>query len=315
MILALGVSCIIYAFIPPLLDGVERKLKASIQSRVGPPTVFQTWYDLLKLFSKEVVSHNEPTFFVVALPASLTLVLSLSIAITYVVVSFPNLVANVPERGVQLLFLLSLIMVLTISTHTMHALIYTVSSNPFSIIGTFRALTLDLLNEVMFVTSLALVYGLNIARSFEVFTLTLSPIVILPLFTVAFLSLIISVYVSSRRLPYDLHEAEPELASGSIIELSGPLLGLYVYSHLVERYTLTSIPVSMFILALIRSFNPLAQVLALHLGTSFLFLLFGLVSFTIGRSRVDLALRTIALLYVFFILIYIGVYIFGYIYK
>jgi len=55
------------AWLSILLDGVERKIKARIQSRIGPP-VTQTLYDLLKLLEKEVKPIHTMPF--VCLPCS-----------------------------------------------------------------------------------------------------------------------------------------------------------------------------------------------------------------------------------------------------
>lgn len=310
LILVLAVSGLTYMLIPPLLDGVERKIKADVQSRVGPPTVLQTWYDVLKLFSKEIVSQSKPTFFILALSASLTLIIALSLILTYTVVALSSL--SLTKNNV--FFPLSLILVLAVSEHAIHFLIYTVSSNPFSIIGAFRALTIDIMNEAMFVTFLAIMFSIVVTSDGSI-TSIFSSRATLPLLVASFIPLTVSTYISSRRLPYDLHEAEPELASGSIIEFSGPVLGLYIYNHLVERYVVTSVPVAMLIMALARGLNPLLYVLALHVGASLLYLLFGLLSFTIGRSRTDMAFKTISLLYILTILVWIGVYVFGYIYR
>ncbi|MEM4758157.1 MAG: NADH-quinone oxidoreductase subunit H [Desulfurococcaceae archaeon] len=314
LILVLALSSLIYMFIPPLLDGIERKIKADIQSRVGPPTVLQTWYDILKLFSKEMISQSKPTFFIFALSASLTLLLILSLILTYIIVNPNNTLLEFGTTRTSFL-LLSLILVLIISIHAINSLIYTVSSNPFSIIGVFRALTVDLMNEAMFVSFLVIMFSLVINRNSVSIIQLFSHKRTIPLIIVSYIPLVLSTYISSRRLPYDLHEAEPELASGSIIELSGPALGLYIYNHLIERYIVTSIPVTMLILALMGCLNPLLCVLILHLGTSILYLFFGLISFTVGRSRIDMAFKTISLLYIFAILVWIGVYIFEYIYR
>ena len=53
MLLSLAAAVISMA-LAPVYDGVERKVRAAIHTRIGPP-VLQTWYDIVKLFSKEAV--------------------------------------------------------------------------------------------------------------------------------------------------------------------------------------------------------------------------------------------------------------------
>ena len=51
----------------PLLQGVIRKLKAGMQGRVGPG-VLQTYYDLLRLFKKDMVVSDVTSWVFKAAP-------------------------------------------------------------------------------------------------------------------------------------------------------------------------------------------------------------------------------------------------------
>ena len=55
------ISGIIYIIIAPilggLLQGIDRKLTARMQGRIGP-SILQAFYDVKKLFSKEVIVVN-----------------------------------------------------------------------------------------------------------------------------------------------------------------------------------------------------------------------------------------------------------------
>lgn len=48
--------------------------------------------------------------------------------------------------------------------------------------------------------------------------------------------LVLCIYISSRRTPFDLGEADPELASGIAVELGGPILALTLYATLLTRF-------------------------------------------------------------------------------
>jgi len=288
LVTAFVLTFMLYIFIPPLVDGIERKIKADIQSRYGPPTVLQTWYDILKLMSKEVVTSANPVFLLVPLSLSLTLALFLAIVTSYIAITHID-----PGLG-------ALLLVIILSVHTLNILTYFFSSNPFSILGTFRAISIDVLNEIGLALFLILM--------FVIATTSLSSNTLLTLATL--IPLLVAIYVSHRRLPYDLHEAEPELASGSLIEFSGPLLGIHLYGHLLERYVLTSIPVAIVLHLGGPLNNPLLAPLVLHLTTTALYLVFGVVSAVLGRSKVNLAVKTLMFLYSLAIIIWVGVYVF-----
>ncbi|MEM2008837.1 MAG: NADH-quinone oxidoreductase subunit H [Ignisphaera sp.] len=292
-ILTTFLSVCLYIFIPPILDGIERKIKANIQTRYGPPTIFQTWYDILKLMSKELIMSTKVRYLILPLSISLTLTLFLAIVISLSIVSTTSLLSFYPYAA--------LFLVIVISIHALHLLLYISSANPFSIIGTFRIISIDVANEVGFAAFLVLTMVSRYVNS----SASLS------LFILSFIPLLIAVYVSSRRLPYDLHEAEPELASGSIIELSGPILGLYIYNHLLEKYLLISIPVALIMLMFgLNVGNQSLHLLLLHIFAAIIYMVFSIVSTILGRSRIDLAFKTLILIYSLAIIIWIGVYIF-----
>ena len=48
---------ILAPFLGGLLDGIDRKISARMQRRVGPP-LLQPFYDLKKLFSKQTIAVN-----------------------------------------------------------------------------------------------------------------------------------------------------------------------------------------------------------------------------------------------------------------
>ncbi|MCC6016846.1 MAG: NADH-quinone oxidoreductase subunit H [Desulfurococcaceae archaeon] len=291
-LISIPISILLYIFLPPLLDGVERKVKADIQSRIGPPTILQTWYDILKLISKEVVLSMNPRYVVLTLSLSLTMLISLAVTISYSI-SLLNLD----------MYIVITVLILLLAIHSLYLTLYIFSSNPFSIVGTFRIATIDILNEAGLVAfAILTAVSISISRA--------SPRDYL-LIAIALTALAIAVYVSQRRLPYDLHEAEPELASGAIIEFSGAVLGFYIYSHLLERYILASIPM-IFVAYLMSStlyLNPVIAMLLIHILASSIYLLYAVISALIGRSRVNLAVKTINFIYFLAIAIWLGVYI------
>ena len=61
-------SCVGYILLAPflggLLDGMDRKISARMQGRRGP-SVFQPFYDIVKLFNKQIFLVNRSQFFMV----------------------------------------------------------------------------------------------------------------------------------------------------------------------------------------------------------------------------------------------------------
>ncbi|MEM1561145.1 MAG: NADH-quinone oxidoreductase subunit H [Ignisphaera sp.] len=284
-VLAIATSMLLYIFLPPLLDGIERKIRAKIQTRYGPPTILQTWYDIIKLSSKELrippTLHYSLFLFILSLSLSITTLYLLS----YILISFD-------------IYTLTIIVVLIISTHSLLILVSTLSSNPFSIIGVFRGLTIDIVNEMGFIASIPLYY-----LSIKTFDLSVKSFILL-LFSILFIFIVS--YVGSKRLPYDLHEAEPELASGSIIEFSGPMLAIYLYLHLIDRYTVIALPITMGI-GMGLAVTPFISLFFIHVIAALVYIIFGAVAALLGRSRIDIAVKTLMLIYLLIVIAWIVV--------
>ncbi|MCS7110804.1 MAG: NADH-quinone oxidoreductase subunit H [Ignisphaera sp.] len=282
---AVIISLFLYILLPPLLDGIERKIRAKIQARYGPPTVLQTWYDILKLASKELKIPFTLKYgaFLLILAFSLTIVTLY--LLTYILVSFD-------------IYILTLVIVLIISAHSLLVFMSTLSSNPFSIIGIFRGLAIDVVNEMGFIVSIPLYY-----LSVKTFDSSIKSFLLLSLSLL--LALMVS-YVGSKRLPYDLHEAEPELASGSIIEFSGPMLALYIYLHLIDRYAMVALPIAIGVSTGL-SLLPYISLILTHIIAIFVYILFGAIAVLLGRSRIDIAVKTLMLIYSIIITVWIAV--------
>jgi len=272
---------VVSAFLPPLLDGVERKVRAKIQSRIGPPTVMQTWYDLRKLAVKELKMPLGGELAVLTVFLSLITSVSSIAYLTYVLIT----------STLNPLSIATLIVLITAS-HNLTLLSSVSTSNPFSIVGSYRNVTLLLVNEFGFMAGF-------IATLYALVRLSTNPTPLSFLaYALGLAALIISTYVGCGRLPYDIHEAEPELASGALIEFSGVALGTYLYTHLMMRYVF-SLLVAYAISTLIIGFtNALVVIAVLALLTSIIYILYGVVAAMLGRTRVDLGVRTLFTLYV-----------------
>jgi len=272
--------------LPPLLDGVERKVRAAIHSRIGPP-VTQTWLDILKLASKEAKLPRGAEL------AGLTVLISLSIA-----VALAASLAAFTAFGAVGVGPVVAVMVMLFSLHSLSMATGCASSNPFAAIGSFRRVFLNVVNEVGLALSVALALAsrwfIPGARGWA-------------LLGVATAMMVVACFSSSGRLPYDIHEAEPELASGTIIELSGPLLAAELYSHLVERWVLASLPLYVSLAPFVST--PWLRCLLLLAGGACAWMCFAIASAVLGRSRADLAIRSLGAIYTASTIAWVGIWL------
>ncbi|NLY55862.1 MAG: NADH-quinone oxidoreductase subunit H [Firmicutes bacterium] len=225
-----------------LLTGLERKVIARLQGRVGPPLT-QPFYDLVKLWHKRPQAANR-------------------IQIVYVYAHLFFMVTSL------LAFLLGqdLLLILFIFSFATVALILGGLSvdSPYSRIGSQREIIQLVTYEPILVLLVIAYYQVtgsfmvSQARSLEqplLFTLPLVLISFLPVF-------IIKVRKSPFDLATQLHEPHQELVKGIITEYSGPYLALI---ELASWYELV------FLLALVSLFWATNWVGGLLLAAIFFF--------------------------------------------
>ncbi len=284
------------SFLPPLLDGIERKIRAKIQSRFGPPTPLQTWYDLLKLSVKELkipLSCESAAFLTM-----LSLIVAL-FSLYAVVYATLTLTTNID------FMVLAMFLVLVAASHSLSLAASATTSNPFALVGSYRNVLLTILNELGLIVGSfsSLILGLKLATHYSISTLVA--------YLLSLAILVVATYVSSGRLPFDIHEAEPELASGTLIEFSGKILAFYIYSHLLTRYVLSLLVAIALVAPLITFFSSFLLVFSVSLVFStFSYLAYGVVATLLGRTRVDIGVKT---LFTYYLLVLIVLVIFTWI--
>jgi formate hydrogenlyase subunit 4 len=276
-----------YAIIPLILDGLERKLKAALQSRIGPP-VTQTVYDVLKLLLVKE-TKNQPTLPYVTLTLLSSMVMGL-LALYYVTLYI------VQGDIINMFYALALLAVFT-STHTVTPLLV---PNPYSYIGGMREVMLAVVNEAAFITSISL-YTIILQKTLVERVTWVSILIMLLVAIVAF----ISSYATSSRVPFDIAEAEPELASGVFIEFSGRILALNIYNLLLRRLAAKFLVLAPTVI-LISGHGLISLILVLLL-TPLIWALYTTIAVVLGRSRVDIAPLTLAKIYITLLLISITV--------
>jgi NADH-quinone oxidoreductase subunit H len=218
-----------------MVGWVDRKVTARLQYRVGPPW-YQNFADVIKLFYKETLIPEGAArglFFASPLVAMACATL----------VSTILLVTNVaPESS----FIGDIIVVVYLLMIPPIALILGsfASANPLASLGGSREVKLMLSYELPFLLALAVPimkcgYALSIGDIIK--SQEASPAVITSASgAISFLVMIFCVQAKLGFVPFDMPEAETELASGSCIEYSGKMLAIF---KITKAITLFSLPV------------------------------------------------------------------------
>lgn len=195
-----------------LLMGLDRRLTASIQLRVGPP-VLQPWYDLTKLVAKRALPVDRLAAGLLAAHCVLA-----TGALALLLAGGDLIVAVIVLGAAQALFILAAGAV----------------ESPYAQLGVSRELVLLLVSEPLLLL-IVIAYG-TVAGSFSAAAVAAAPP---PVFALPTLGLTLGVLlaITLRKSPFDLassHHAHQELVKGSTTEMAGPWLALAELGHWCE---------------------------------------------------------------------------------
>lgn len=191
------VLLIIFApFIGGLIYGIERKMRARMQNRKGPP-ILQPFYDMYKLLDKQAFIVN-PYHSILGIMHFFTL---------WVVVAFMILGENL--LYVVFLHLLSTLFIILAG--------FSVKSI-YSHIGSNRELLAMIAYEPILVMVAAGFFMLN--DSFDILVIRENTSLIVPMFLL-FLAFLLVVPVKLKKSPFDASEAHQEIIGGVEVEFSG----------------------------------------------------------------------------------------------
>lgn len=224
-------------FLGGLLDGIDRKISARMQGRKGP-SVFQPFYDVIKLFQKEpLVVKRSQTFLVM----------------TYLI--FMVIAGGLFYAGMDLLLcffaLTTCAMFLVLAASFTHS--------PYASVGCQRELVQMMAYEPMvLLTAVGFYVATDTFYVSEIITKDTSAILYLPGVFVGFLFILT---IKMRKSPFDLstaHHAHQEVVRGITQEMVGSNLALI---HLAEWYEV------IFLMGVVALFivnsHPISYVVAL----------------------------------------------------
>lgn len=209
VILVLVLSPIVGCF----LAGVERKVSANLQGRVGP-SLLQPWYDFVKLLNKENVVVNK-----------------------YQNVYILTYIFFIVSSLLMLFFEMDLLMIIFVYTIANVALILggLATGSPYSRIGSERETISMLAYEPILVFYIIGMY--MITGSFKISSLNNLKIPMIVYLPLIFISMLYIMIIKFKKSPFDLsasHHAHQELVKGMFTEFSGPTMAIIELSHWYE---------------------------------------------------------------------------------
>ena len=218
-----------------LIAGIDRKITARMQGRVGPP-LLQPFYDVGKLFEKErAVVTTAQNFYVLAY-------------LIFIALSGALFFAGGDLLLIVFAFTLAHVF-LVLGAYAVHS--------PYSHIGAERELIQVMAYEPMIILAAVGLY--MVSGSFyvnDIATSTVPAIVYLP---GVFLGLLVILTIKLRKSPFDIatsHHAHQEVVKGVTTEFSGSTLGQIEIAHWYENIFLLGLVFLFF------AWNPVIGIIA-----------------------------------------------------
>lgn len=235
-----AISIILYLLLAPLagglLEGLDRKISARMQGRVGP-SILQPFYDVRKLFNKQFIIVNKAqTFLVLSYMVSMIFTGCLFYAGTDILLCF---------------FALS-----TAATFLVFA--SSVTNSPYSSLGSSRELVQMMSYEpAVLLTCVGFYLADKTFNVSDIIQSQYSSIIYLPGF---FISFVFILTIKMRKSPFDIsssHHPHQELVKGITTEMGADILAMYDITEWYENIFLLGV-VGLFVV----NSNPISYVFA-----------------------------------------------------
>lgn len=202
------------------MSGIDRKLTAKLQGRVGP-SIFQPFYDVVKLIcKKDAIVSKFQNFYI----------------LTYIVFVIATVVMFFLE--------MDLLMIIFVYTIANVALIVGAMStgSPYSKVGASRETIAMLAYEPILILFIIGMYMLT--GSFKISSLNGNTYPMIAYLPLVFLSMLFIMSIKFKKSPFDLstsHHGHQELVKGIMTEYSGPTFAIIEISHWYEYVFLSGL--------------------------------------------------------------------------
>ncbi len=255
--------------LPPLLDGIGRKIKAKIQGRRGPP-ILQTYYDIISLLRMPSSLPTRRLSFRIAPYLAFSSVIASSL-----VLPFGKFPISFSWDFLVLIYVAGIVSVsLMMAGFSL--------DNFYANAGANREMMMLLTLEPLLALSIA-IFALNShSLSLKGIMSSLRP---LPSLAFSYCLLAYVSYLEAGFLPYDIPEAETEIIEGALCEYSGSLLGVFKAALLGKRFIFIWLLSSFLIIPWISA--PWYLILAIQYSLTFLiYSLCSLIEALSARKRI-----------------------------
>lgn len=278
-------------FISLLISGIDRKLVARMQRRIGPP-ILQPFYDILKLIGKEVIiprySNKKMFIFMPIIGLVSVCIIPLLIPI------FNNIYISFNGDIIFIIYLITLSVISLIVCGIN-------SSSTFGIIGASREavllLSLELpmaiailsvcifsgqvleINNNFLMNSVSLV---QINQGSFMFTLKLLP---------AALAFLMIIPGEAGVIPFDIAEGETEICEGSLVEYSGKYLAVLKLTQSIKGFIMSALFVSLFLGGSICNSKIINILIFIIITCIVMFFSITVVRTVFGRLKINQALK------------------------
>jgi len=230
-----------------LYRGIDRKLVARMQGRIGPP-IIQPFRDIRKLLMKENIIPDGAIQWLFTAAPFIALIAS-ALLLLYIPLFGRGALLGGTGDAILVLYLL-------IIPSLAFVLGGFASSSPYATVGAQREMVLMMSYEfplaVVIVTLASRIGLVTNANPFMLATIAANPIwnLVGPLGIVGALILVFTLIVvtigEAAKVPFDIAEAETEIAGGLLVEYSGRNLSLFYLADIIKAFAMVSLVVALF---------------------------------------------------------------------
>ena len=274
-------------FVGLLLCGIDRKLVARMQKRVGPP-ILQPFYDFFKLMGKETIIPAAANRTVYLLAPLLGLAALVTIQLMVPVFGFTAF-----SGMADVIVILYLLLIPALATIMGAA----ASGSPYAGVGLSREMVTILSCELpllMVLLAIAKTVGNDMGTGLcfslseiAAYQSAHGSLLFHPSMIPAALAFLLVIPGETGSHPFDAAEAETEICEGMLAEYSGKPLGVYKLSHAIKLLTMTSLFVALFLGGLGTGVVVLDAVIQVALCTVVTVIMISFVHAITARLRIE----------------------------
>ncbi len=235
-------------FLGMIYKGLDRKLAAQMQGRIGPP-LQQPFFDVVKLMVKENVVPDHAVVWLFNLMPLVSLAAVATLLFYLPLGGFPPLLGGFGD----LILILYLLAVPSIAM----VLGGFAAGSPFATVGAQREMVMMMAYEFpLAITFLSLGWYLSAlipgAQVFSLSVLAANPLwgLVGPLgfigLLLLFCALMIVTPAELAKIPFDIPEAETEIAGGLLAEYSGRNMAMFYLADAIKMVVMGSLMVALF---------------------------------------------------------------------